>query len=87
MVLGELFHSFSPVVRKPEPSGTASNTNSSPSKPPLPTGQQQSSSTGVSHTPGGSTRFSSISTPGAKPSLSDEEIAIYNSLLTQAKSK
>ena len=41
----------------------------------------------MSHPHAGSTRFSSISTPGAKASLSDEEIAIYNSLLTQAKSK
>ena len=41
----------------------------------------------MSHPHAGSTRFSSISTPGGKASLSDEEIAIYNSLLTQAKSK
>mgnify|MGYP001801874981 CR=1 FL=1 len=78
---------FFPVFRKSEPSDTASNTGISPSKPPPLSGQRQSFNTGVSHTPAGSTRFSSISTPGGKASLSDEEIAIYNSLLTQAKSK
>ena len=71
------------MFRKPEPS----NASISPSKAPPLNGHQRSSSTGVSHTPAGSTRFSSISTPGAKSSLSDEEIAIYNSLLTQAKSE
>ena len=81
------FMLFFPVLRKSEPLATASNTSISPSKPPLLSGQQQWSSTGASHTPAGSTRFSSISTPGAKASLSDEEIAMYNSLLTQAKSK
>ena len=41
---------------------------------------------GVAQTPS-SNKYNSVSTPGAQANLSEEDIAIYNSLLSQAKSE